>query len=711
MRRTKIRTATTIFLVLAAILALIGVENIASALSRMSLQLVLDQAYDPGTAGLSQSIPGMSPMGQEFTPSISTLAQVDVDIVEAGGASGSIIMNVREGTIDGQVIATGSEGIAAGFSGWVIFDIPDVGVIPGEVYVIELQAETPTPFSPMWPSNEFPWVNDPYPGGVAITSGQPSPNNDYHFRTWGPDECTITISGQVIDVCTLLPISGASISIGGVVYATTDSMGFYSFEYTKSTYAEDIILVASATGYSDETVTLWDVVCDDQVVNFELWPIGFTPTPTNTPKGTPTSTPTPTPTSTPAATPTSTPTPTPTPTLPPAFAFMKMWFMTPDGEPYPFDVIISDGTWRKEWKNVTYIETEVPIDFTLTIWSIPNGIPNYKCEFHFSEGEERHFEFYAANLEDVEPRTTPYILFQEKGANASLTWNWDPGTLTLDWNLTCNPGKYVGVGIGIDDNISEPPNYGVPHYGEPEFVTVFPIHFPPGECVISSHHLVVATSSQSYEIVFEEIDPALGTITIGKALCKNAIIPVDFTLRDLEGTVYPQQYLIPQYAVPPGNYILVPYTDAMIALWSIVNGIPCKATPGKGLLFDIFPPEKADLMPYTSSIIAENPFAHSSFSDLAHDEETNTLSAEVSTETDYDWWGSFVLPDSHQVKSIFAGDYPGARNASSEPIYYTVNPVEGYNIVVVRIEPTIEQLSLTYEYRTYLPLIMKNYPP
>jgi hypothetical protein len=380
MRRTKIRTATTIFLVLAAILALIGVENIASALSRMSLQLVLDQAYDPGTAGLSQSIPGMSPMGQEFTPSISTLAQVDVDIVEAGGASGSIIMNVREGTIDGQVIATGSKGIAAGFSGWVIFDIPDVGVIPGEVYVIELQAETPTPFSPMWPSNEFPWVNDPYPGGVAITSGQPSPNNDYHFRTWGPDECTITISGQVIDVCTLLPISGASISIGGVVYATTDSMGFYSFEYTKSTYAEDIILVASAAGYSNETVTLWDVVCDNQVANFELWPIGFTPTPTNTPKGTPTSTstptptstststPTPTPTNTPKGTPTSTPTPTPTSTSTPTSTptptkpEVKIvnpqhgtWYRLtrasdPDGEIYPLD----PGPWDVELEAAGY---------------------------------------------------------------------------------------------------------------------------------------------------------------------------------------------------------------------------------------------------------------------------------------------------------------------------------------------------------------------
>ncbi len=102
---------------------------------------------------------------------------------------------------------------------------------------------------------------------TSIYEGTPFNNPSY----W---PCNITISGHIIDELTLDPVNGASISIDGVEYATTDSTGWYSFQYTNTNdpAGQDITLVASATDYNDLTLVLEDVVCDNQTANFELPP-------------------------------------------------------------------------------------------------------------------------------------------------------------------------------------------------------------------------------------------------------------------------------------------------------------------------------------------------------------------------------------------------------------------------------------------------------
>ena len=60
------------------------------------------------------------------------------------------------------------------------------------------------------------------------------------------------------------------------------------------------------------------------------------------------------------------------------------------------------------------------------------------------------------------------------------------------------------------------------------------------------------------------------------------------------------------------------------------------------------------------------------------------------------------MPEAYQVKSILAYDYDYFESSApipplSELTDYTVNRVEGYNIVVVRIEPAVRQVSLQYE--------------
>ena len=90
----------------------------------------------------------------------------------------TIILTVREGTIDGTPIATASQFLVDGFQGWVYFTLTPVSVTPESTYVIRLQATKTT----------FLWcygVGDPYPRGVAIESGTGISGQDFAFRTYG----------------------------------------------------------------------------------------------------------------------------------------------------------------------------------------------------------------------------------------------------------------------------------------------------------------------------------------------------------------------------------------------------------------------------------------------------------------------------------------------------------------------------------------------
>jgi hypothetical protein len=114
------------------------------------------------------------------------------------------------------------------------------------------------------------------PSAIVFNKGQPSGDITTVYDgipySYAYSPCSITISGHVIDQLTLDPINDASISIDGAEYATTDPTGYYSFEYFKTAEPITITVVASAADYVTGTVTLEDVVCDDQVVNFELYP-------------------------------------------------------------------------------------------------------------------------------------------------------------------------------------------------------------------------------------------------------------------------------------------------------------------------------------------------------------------------------------------------------------------------------------------------------
>jgi outer membrane protein assembly factor BamB len=146
-------------------------------------------------------------------------------------------------------------------------------------------------------------------------------------------------------------------------------------------------------------------------------------------------------------------------------------FMTPEGEPYPFDVIISDGIWRKDFKNVTYIETGVPCNATYTFrYSWKGDEMLYRIRLDLSPGELREFD-----------------------------------TLTLNWNLTHTPDKYVAVDVTIDENTNEPPNYVV--QSQVDCYVVDTIVVTPTRSYWKDN-IIIYVHDSTGNVVFTEIDPA-----------------------------------------------------------------------------------------------------------------------------------------------------------------------------------------------------------
>ena len=389
-------------------------------------------------------------------------------------------------------------------------------------------------------------------------------------------------------------------------------------------------------------------------------------------------------------------------------------FMTPEGEPYPFDdVIISDGTWRKEFKNVTDIETEVPTNASYTfVYHQQEGLEFYRnFNIPILPGEVRAFEFYAQP--EIKPRVRPYIFCQEASANASLSWEWNPDVRKLTWTLSSEPGKYVDLIFGIDDTASGPPNYSllayVPGGDQPipscnqaenhwenvpgagvacEWMDLHSASYFP-----TADYPLTLSDITGY-VIFDVIEPTLRTIRVGYGLYKDGIVvyPIDTTLRNLDGTIFEKEFIDPQYAVPPGSYILGPreIPEGFASLEYPIN------VAGKGTSINKFYfPKITELSNFTFLVAAESAFSHSSYSNLTHDEETDTVSVDVNTETNYDWWGCFVLPDTVTVADVHS-HASGIQHDLVELRDYTINHGDGYNIVCVRITPEIDRLTLQY---------------
>ncbi|MBD3206840.1 hypothetical protein GF319_10940 [Candidatus Bathyarchaeota archaeon] len=165
-------------------------------------EIVLDQKQEleDGSTSLDKD-----EIGQEFTPTMSPLVAVEIKIRTANTlGDDTIIVNIRDSTIDGPILGTSSQLVIEGFEGWIRFDFPPIPLDPGSLYVIEVEVSKKT----------FAWYEGPgdvYPGGQGITFGDPY-MDDFVFRTYA--ELNEPVGGE------LLP-TGSILSILPIILAVT----------------------------------------------------------------------------------------------------------------------------------------------------------------------------------------------------------------------------------------------------------------------------------------------------------------------------------------------------------------------------------------------------------------------------------------------------------------------------------------------------------
>jgi hypothetical protein len=151
--------------------------------------LVIDQHNDafPVIGGFGF---GASPLGQEFTPSLTGLDAVEILIGPRDAATVAVV-NVRKDSIAGQVVGTSLPGT---FEASVIhFDFAAlVALVPGDRYVIE-----PVLISGLLGFGLVFSDTDTYSGGRAIVFGNLLPTRDMGFREGltVPEPATLSLLG------------------------------------------------------------------------------------------------------------------------------------------------------------------------------------------------------------------------------------------------------------------------------------------------------------------------------------------------------------------------------------------------------------------------------------------------------------------------------------------------------------------------------------
>ena len=131
--------------------------------------------------GPFQSIQLLGPLGQEFTPTLNSLSDVeltteDFDVSHSAGATLTVF--IHEGGLGGNVIALSAVVLGNGFSGVTHFDFGLTNLVAGNLYVLEVRA------------NGDNWAvlsgGNTYAGGRQIFQGVPNPTLDLWFREGAP---------------------------------------------------------------------------------------------------------------------------------------------------------------------------------------------------------------------------------------------------------------------------------------------------------------------------------------------------------------------------------------------------------------------------------------------------------------------------------------------------------------------------------------------
>jgi hypothetical protein len=176
---------------------------------------VIDQSYLPTTGqGFNVSASVNLPLGQEFTPTLSSLNFVDMFIGDAGsdvGPGASFRVLIHSSTITGTVLGTSNTvGVAdntnLGVGNYANFIVTrftfasSVFLTPGQLAVIEVQQQgTIVPGNSNFLAYGGPLNSSTYAGGRGIVNGAAQANFDFAFRegvlTAVPEPTSIVLCG------------------------------------------------------------------------------------------------------------------------------------------------------------------------------------------------------------------------------------------------------------------------------------------------------------------------------------------------------------------------------------------------------------------------------------------------------------------------------------------------------------------------------------
>jgi outer membrane protein assembly factor BamB len=393
-------------------------------------------------------------------------------------------------------------------------------------------------------------------------------------------------------------------------------------------------------------------------------------------------------------------------------------FMTTEGEPHRFNVIISDGEWVQKFDNVTYIEKEVPENFTFTaMYNFGTYYNMYEFLLSLSPGESKEFEFYAINPDSAIGRVKPYLVGKEVGTIVNLTSEYFDSTLT--YTVEGEPSHkcvFVDTWIQAPTDPCSGPRYvctWAKYNGELQAISACDNTdgFDPsangglGKITEDLPKKISLRSAATISYGFSSVGENRTPVGVRQALYNHARIG-EYKLKLLthDGLTYDPPYFYPQWEVLSGSNHLQLY-DLPEGYASLLYPILVSDTVD-AIVLDVYPPKIAELRPFDFSVAAELFFGKSAYSNLTHSAEA--IKVDVYTETNRDWWGYFVLPDTVTVAA--ARSYDGVVWHDLDELYdYTINLVDGYRIVVVRITPETEQLILKY---SPVPIpVLAFYPP
>jgi len=246
--------------------ALMLCAMVVPAVPVLAQEEVMDQGCGEPWMGSCYNLYYYSPAGQEFTPTLDKLTRVAIcgNVYEDGS---TVTLNIRDSTMGGEILTTATQELERNYDAWgpvetwYIFDVPDISLVPGSVYVIEpvlVQGQ-----QLMWCSK----IGNIYPGGQAIRAGSIEEDRDWFFRTYGmPPQSTpipFLISGEV-KYTSGEPVSNPNVTVtnlatGEDFTVTVDSNLYLTLTDSEHVSAGDTIRINISDGSifseTDHTIT------------------------------------------------------------------------------------------------------------------------------------------------------------------------------------------------------------------------------------------------------------------------------------------------------------------------------------------------------------------------------------------------------------------------------------------------------------------------